>query len=306
MSGREVNNYKGVIFNIQRFSIDDGPGIRTTIFMKGCPLECKWCSNPESQCPYPEIMVHNIRCTHSGKCEEICLKSAIITVEGSKRIDLDKCTHCMECVKVCHTKALECTGRNMSVDEVMEEIEKDSLFYRNSKGGVTLSGGEPLFQWRFARYLLQRCKERGFHTTLDTSGFASWKVMKEVLEYVDLVLYDIKHMDDHSHIKGTGVSNTHILENIERVASMVRTWIRFPVIQGFNDSPENIEAVASLALKLGVEKVSLLPYHEWGISKYEKLGKDYSFSFPGKISDERIEEIKKVFEKKGVVTTLKG
>ena len=306
MSDRDASNHKGVIFNIQRFSIHDGPGIRTTVFMKGCPLECRWCSNPESICPSPEIMVHDIRCIRCGKCKEACPEGAIIAIEGKERIDLDKCTHCMECVKVCCSKTLERVGRYVSVDEVVKEVEKDSLFYQNSGGGATLSGGEPLFQWGFTKNLLQKCKERGFHTTLDTTGFASWEVMEEVLEYVDLVLYDIKHMDDHLHIDCTGVSNTQILENIERTASMVRTWLRFPVIQGFNDSPENIEGVASIALKLGIEKVSLLPYHEWGRSKYEKLRKDYSLPFPGGINDERLEEIKRVFEEKGVVATLKG
>jgi len=306
MLGEEGCNNKGVTFNIQRFSIHDGPGIRTTVFMKGCPLECKWCSNPESISPTPEIMVNSIRCIHCGKCKEICPEDAIIAIEGDKRIDFNRCTQCMECVKVCYTKTLECAGTHMSVDEVLEEVEKDSLFYQNSGGGVTLSGGEPLFQPRFTRELLKKCKEKGFHTALDTTGYASWKVMEDVLMYVDLVLFDIKHMDDHFHKEGTGVSNTQILENMERAASRVRMWLRFPVIQGFNDSPENIEGVASLALKLGVEKVSLLPYHEWGKAKYEKLGKDYPFPFPGEISDERLEEIKRFFEEKGLSVTLKG
>jgi pyruvate formate lyase activating enzyme len=306
MSARERDNHKGLIFNIQKFSIHDGPGIRTTVFTKGCPLGCKWCSNPESISSDPEIMIHDIRCIHCGKCQEACPEGAIISIEGNERIDMEKCTRCMECVNVCPTKTLEIMGRYMTIKEVVEEVEKDSLFYQNSGGGVTLSGGEPLFQWRFTRDVLRECKERGFHTALDTTGYVSWKVMEEVLRYVDLILYDIKHMDDHSHTQGTGVSNTLILKNIERIASMVRTWIRFPVIQGFNDSPENIKEVASLASMLGVEKVSLLPYHEWGRSKYEKLGREYPFAFPGKISSERLEYIRTVFSEKGVVTTLKG
>lgn len=306
MYGKEEDNRRGVIFNIQKFSIHDGPGIRTTVFLKGCPLQCKWCSNPESISPSPEIMVYDARCIHCGKCEEACPEGAIVAIEGSERIDLAKCTHCMECVKVCHSKALERTGTDMTVREVIEEVEKDSLFYQNSGGGVTLSGGEPLFQWRFTRGILQECKEMGFHTALDTTGYASWEVLEDVLRYVDLVLYDIKHMDDQCHMEGTGVSNTRILENIRRTASVVRTWLRFPVIQGFNDSPENVDGVASLALELGLEKVSLLPYHEWGTAKYDKLGKRYVSPYSGQISDERLEEIKRIFEKKGVVTTLKG
>ena len=306
MNDMEDTDIKGVIFNIQKFSIHDGPGIRTTVFLKGCPLQCKWCSNPESIYGSPEVMVHDIRCIHCGECRDVCPEGAIIAIEGSQRIDREKCTKCMECVKVCHSKALESVGRYVSVNEVLEEVAKDSLFYQNSGGGVTLSGGEPLLQWRFARGLLQRCKERGFHTALDTTGFASWDVMEDVLRNVDLVLYDIKHLDDHSHIEGTGVSNKQILENLERTVSIVRTWVRFPILRGFNDSAENIEGVASLASRLGVEKVSLLPYHEWGRAKYEKLGKIYSMPFLGELSDERVEEIKRVFEEKGVAATSKG
>ena len=300
MHSAENSDGTGVIFNIQKFSIHDGPGIRTTVFMKGCPLECKWCSNPESISPSPEIMVHDIRCIRCGQCMEVCPEDAIISIEGNERINPDRCTHCMACVQVCYSKALERTGRNMGIDEVLEEVGKDSLFYQNSGGGVTLSGGEPLFQWKFTRNLLRRCEEQGFHTCLDTTGFVPWKVMKEVLPHVDLVLYDIKHMDDRCHVEATGGSNKQILENVERTASIVRTWIRLPVVQGFNDSPENLEGVASLAARLSVEKVSLLPYHEWGKSKYEKLGKCYLLPFPGEMSDEKMEEIKRVFEEKGV------
>lgn len=306
MSIKETGNQTGTVFNIQKFSIHDGPGIRTTVFMKGCPLKCKWCSNPESINPDPEIMACDRKCMHCGKCKEVCPEDAIIAIEGTERIDFSKCNYCMECVKVCHSKALEPTGRYMSVNEVLEEVAKDSIFYRNSGGGVTLSGGEPLFQSRFTGDLLKRCKEKGFHIALDTTGYAPWKVMDDVLQYVDLILYDIKHMDDRSHIEGTGVSNTKILENLEKTASRVKTWIRFPVIPGFNDSPKNVEEVAFLASTLGVEKVSLLPYHEWGKHKYESLGKSYLFPFHGEISEERLEEIKTVFKEKGVLTTFKA
>ena len=306
MVDREDDNSKGITFNIQRFSIHDGPGIRTTVFTKGCPLRCKWCSNPESISPNPEIMVNDIRCIHCGKCEEACPEGAIIAIEGNERIDQEKCTLCMECIKACHTKALECMGTYMSVEEVVDEVEKDSLFYQNSGGGVTISGGEPLMQWKFTRDILQKCKERGFHTALDTTGYTSWKVMEEVIKYVDLILYDIKHMNDDLHVKHTGVSNVQILENIEKIPPNVRMWIRIPLIPGFNDSTENMKEVASLASRLGVEKVSILPYHEWGKGKYEKLSKEYTFVSPGEIGEERLEEIKEIFKEKGVVTTLKS
>lgn len=295
---------RGIIFNIQRFSIHDGPGIRTTVFMKGCPLRCKWCSNPESRYKDQEIMIHDIKCIHCGKCRESCIEGAIISIEGNKRIDPHRCTRCMECVKTCPTKAMECVGSYISVDDVFEEVMKDILFYKNSGGGVTVSGGEPLLQWEFTRDLLERCKEKGLHTVLETSGYAPWESMEEVLKFVDLVLYDIKHLDSDLHMKGTGVRNKLILENLERTACKVRTWLRFPVLPGYNDSFENVEKVASFASELAVEKVSLLAYHEWGKFKYEKLGKDYSFLPAGEISNERLEEIKAVFAKKGIKATI--
>lgn len=249
-------------------------------------------------------MVHDIKCIHCGNCKKSCLEGAIISIEGNKRIDPYKCTRCMECVKTCPTKAMECVGSYISVSEVFEEVRKDVLFYQNSGGGVTISGGEPLLQWEFVRDLLQRCKEEGLHTALDTSGYAPWEIIEKVLEYVDLVLYDIKHMENDLHIKGTGVPNNQIVENLERTASKVRTWLRFPVLPAYNDFSGNVEKVACLASKFAVEKVSLLVYHEWGKSKYEKLGKDYLFLSAGEISNERLEEIKAVFNKKGVKVTI--
>lgn len=295
---------RGIIFNIQRFSIHDGPGIRTTVFMKGCPLECKWCCNPESIKAFLEMMFHNKKCIKCGKCLDVCSEGAIISLEGDKRLDFDKCTHCMECVKVCSTKALECVGSYMGVSEVVKEVRKDILFYQNSGGGVTISGGEPLLQWEFTRDILKSCKEEGLHTALDTTGYASWKVIEEVLKYVDLVLFDLKHTDNDLHLKGTGVSNNLILENLKQTAFIVRTWLRFPVLPGYNDSVKNAEKVACLASKLSIEKVSLLIYHEWGKPKYEKLGRDYPFLFPSEIEEERLKNIKKIFGEKGVKATL--
>ncbi len=295
---------KGLIFNIQRFSIHDGPGIRTTVFFKGCPLICKWCSNPEGINATQEIMVDDDKCIHCGECKKACPEEAVIGIEGNKRIDAGKCTLCMKCVDVCPVKALQCVGDFLSVSAVIEKAKRDALFYRNSGGGVTLSGGEALLQWEFARDLLKICKEEGWHTALDTTGFASWVNMREVLKYVDLVLYDIKHMDEKSHIEGTGVSNKLILENIEKTASMASIWIRIPVLPGYNDSSEHMEMIAQVASKVVVAKVSLLPYHEWGRHKYGKLGTDYSFEYPGLINDEKLKEISGIFEGKGLEVTV--
>jgi pyruvate formate lyase activating enzyme len=300
------NRDAGIIFNIQRFSIYDGPGIRTTVFFKGCPLNCLWCSNPEGINSKPEILVSDGGCIHCGKCKEVCPESAVISLEGNKkeRIDLDKCTECMECVSACPTRTLDCIGKYASIDEIVEELGRDSLFYRNSGGGITVSGGEPLLQAQFARGLLSKCKESGFHVTLDTTGFASRDILRTILKFVDLVLFDIKHLDDTSHKHGTGVSNSLILSNFEKTAQSVRTWLRYPIIPGFNDATEHVEGVADLAFKVGIEKVSLLPYHEWGKHKYAKLGREYSFASYA-VSSDQLFEIKQIFESKRMSVTIK-
>lgn len=215
---RTLKDNRGLIFHAQRYSIQDGPGLRTTIFMKGCPLRCEWCHNPESIKPYPELMSRDRKCMKFGNCVQACLTGAItLDQTGGRRINREKCILCFDCVAVCPTGALEKVGTYMTVDEVMTEIERDELFYRKSGGGVTISGGEPLLQWRFVRDLLRACKQRHLHTALDTSGYARWPALQSVLEYVDLVLYDIKHMDLQLHKKKTGVGNSLILANLRRI-----------------------------------------------------------------------------------------
>jgi len=300
------NNDAGIVFNVQRFSIHDGPGIRTTVFFKGCPLNCQWCSNPEGINSKPEILVNDARCIQCGECKEVCPENAVISLEGNKRdrIDLAKCTECMECVRACPTRTLDCVGKYVSADEIIEELKRDKLFYDNSSGGITLSGGEPLMQSQFARALLSKCKESGLHTTLDTTGFASWEDFRHVLEFTDLVLFDIKHLDNELHTQGTGVSNKVILRNFERTAQTVRTWLRYPILPGFNDSYEHVQEVAVLALKLRIERVSLLPYHEWGKHKYAKIGRKYSFASHA-IGSDRLLEMKKMFESEGLSVSMK-
>jgi len=196
---------QGTVFDIQRYSIHDGPGIRTTVFVKGCPLRCKWCSNPESQNSYPEVLFSKAKCDGCGKCVEVCPLGAIILDGDGIHIDRAKCDRCMKCLDVCYPHAIRCAGERKSVEEVIEEVSKDELFYRNSGGGVTISGGEPLFQPQFTLALLKECKERQLHTALDTCGFANWKEMEGILDYTDLVLFDIKHLDPEMHLMGTGL-----------------------------------------------------------------------------------------------------
>lgn len=303
MSDEQGPDRTGLVFDIQRFSIHDGPGIRTTVFMKGCPLRCRWCSNPESIKPYPEIMTFDVRCNKCNKCLDVCSPGAIEIGETIK-IDRSKCNLCMECVKVCYPAAIKVAGQYMSVEEVVEEVEKDRLFYQNSGGGVTVSGGEPLFQWEFVAALFKECQERHLHTTLDTTGCAKWPAIEQVLKYTDLVLYDIKHMDPLRHRDKTGRSNALILNNAKKVARETRTWLRFPVIPGYNDSESNIRQLSEFGLACGVEKVCLIPYHRWGEGKYKRLGRKYLFGGIEPPTSDHIDEVRRTIESHGLTVTI--
>jgi len=294
------SNHKGLVFNIQKFSLHDGPGIRTTVFMKGCSLSCRWCSNPESMNRHKEIMIYDVRCIGCKKCVEACPVGAIAFTERGREIDWDKCDNCLECARVCPSKAIECVGDYMTVDEVVKKVEDDRTFYENSNGGMTVSGGEALIQSEFVREVLKKCREKGIHTALDTTGNAPWQDIENVLEYVDLVLQDIKHMDTEMHKKGTGVGNELILENARKIAKSVRIWIRIPLIPDYNDSESNIRNVAEFASHIGAEKVSVLPYHDLGSSKYPKLGRIYPMEGTTPPTEEAVERVRKTIESFGL------
>lgn len=272
--------------------------------MKGCPLNCYWCSNPESISPDPEIMTYDMKCIGCGDCARACPGSAISVIEGMRRIDRSQCDLCMECAGVCPSGAIEQVGKHMSVEEVVHEVVKDIQFYIDSGGGVTLSGGEPLHNWEFTMEVLRQCKQKGIDTALDTSGLALWEILEQVLEYVDLVLFDIKHMDPASHKKGTGVDNTLILENAEKTARKVKTWIRVPVIPVFNDSESNIRKLAEFCARLPIEKISLLSYHSWGEEKYQRLGKTYPIKNAPTIKDEKLQILHKKIASYGIDVTI--
>ena len=287
---------KGIVFNIQKFSLHDGPGIRTIIFMKGCSLACKWCSNPESINRNQEIMTYDVRCIGCKKCMQACPAGAIVLTEKGREIVWDKCNNCLECARVCPSKAIECTGQYMTVDEVVKKVEDDRTFYKNSNGGMTISGGEALVQAKFVGEVFRKCREKGIHTALDTTANTFWEELENVLEHVDLALVDIKHMDPDMHRRGTGVGNEMILRNAEKIAARVRTWIRMPLIPGYNDSESNINRVAEFAVAIGAEKISVLPYHELGSYKYPRLGRVYRMNGTKPPADEDVAKIGQILE----------
>jgi len=299
----------GRVFNIQRYSIHDGAGIRTLVFLKGCPLRCLWCSNPESQKGQPELGYIQSRCVGAEDCGAPCIAAcpvgAIRLDEAGKAvIDRVKCDACGMCAEACGKDALKVVGREMSVAEVMAEVEKDRPFYRRSGGGVTLGGGEPLAQHRFAAELLKAAQGSYLHTAIETCGHAPWPHLEAVLEHVDLLHFDVKHMDPARHEELTGQSNELILDNLRKVSSIKSPQdviIRIPVVPGYNDSVENIGATAEFAAGLGFRSIELIPYHRMGTSKYAQYGMAYPLTGCEPPSDADMARLRKIVEEIGMV-----
>jgi len=290
-----------VITEIKRFATHDGPGIRTTVFIKGCPLRCKWCSNPETQHSYPEIYFIANKCQLCGRCQEVCPENAI-DLNKSERIEREKCTRRMRCVEVCPNGALERVGVEVTPEKVAEKVIEDSPFYTHSGGGITLSGGEPLTQPAFAARLFEICHENNISTVLDTSGYAKPEAVFQVLQYTDLVLLDIKTISSEEHRIWTGVSNELILENAKLMASKTEVRISLALIPGVNDSKENIDQTADFVRSIGIKYIDVLPFHRLGQGKYQSLGLKWAFKCK-KVSDKEVQKAMERIEARGLMVT---
>lgn len=299
-------NMTGTVFDIQRFSLHDGPGIRTIVFLKGCPLHCKWCSNPESQDKNPVVMYRRDDCFKCGRCISVCKVNAI-SFDNETHIDREKCTGCGECSNVCPSGALVLKGKKMTIQQVVKELKKDSTIFRRSDGGITLSGGEPLTQYEFASQLLKACKSQGWNTAIETTGLGSIEAIEKVIPYVDTVLLDIKHIDPYVHKKYTGVTNDVILENAKLISKISKTTVRVPVIPGFNYSIKDIKDIAEFVKTLkNVDTIHLLPYHTFGENKYDLLGMQYTLDKTKRLKEEDLQEHKKIVESYGIKCIIGG
>ena len=301
---------RGGVFNVQRYSLHDGDGIRTTVFLKGCPLSCAWCHNPESQSLAAERVYREGRCLLCGRCVAACERGALAVVDGRLRLDPGKCIDAGDCARVCPTGATELVGRDWDVAEVLAVVRRDVPYFDQSGGGVTISGGEPLYQPEFVEALLRACREEAIDTTLDTSGHAPPEVIERVVPLCDAVLYDVKHTRSAQHQEHTGVPNDQILENLARVrritcATGASLRVRVPLVAGVNDDPE--EAARLAVLVAGLEPpppVDLLPYLNFGDSKYERLGRPVpAYAAP---SEARLHAFVGVLRAAGLQVTIRG
>jgi pyruvate formate lyase activating enzyme len=299
INAREMNSdIEGTIFSIQHFSIHDGPGIRTTVFFKGCPLQCLWCHNPESIDYRPEIMLHEEFCIQCGHCLDICPNNCHQMTGTHREFIRDLCTGCGRCAEECCSETLVLKGKKYNVKDVLNEVEKDKPFYEQSGGGMTVSGGEPLAQPRFCRELLKSAAERGLHTVVDTSGYAKWEVFESILEWTSLFLFDVKTYSTELHKHLTGIDNIRIILNLKKLLKgNVPLIVRIPLIHGYNDQLSEMEEIARMIAAINHSTpVHILPYHQFAEQKYHRVGKNCSILGEARPSEDQLVRLGGVFK----------
>ena len=295
-----------LIFNIQKYCVHDGPGIRTVVFFQGCPMRCRWCANPESHEFEPELMIYPDKCIGCGRCRSVCGSGCFLTDEnGEIRFERRKCISCGNCAEVCYAGSRCMSGKLMTLDEIKKNVDRDMVFYKNSGGGITFSGGEPMCFPDQIYELAEYYKKQGVTTAVETCGYVPFENFEKVLPYIDLVMYDLKIMDDEKHIKYTGGSNKQILENLRKISQKVRIVVRIPIIPGINDSDEDIDQFGKFITELNshitelnsrIDTIHILPYHNFGLNKYDALGKEYLLYDIKSPSHECMEDIKSRLE----------
>ncbi len=310
MQPNDPGTETGLVTNLQDFVVHDGPGLRILVFLKGCPLSCSWCQNPESMSSSPEIEFHSSLCLDCQHCVQVCPIPGAVTTDKEQRIDRTKCIRCMECVGVCLGGALRRAGEQTTAEELFQKIiDYKPFFDRSDSGGVTISGGEPTFQPSFTLKLLGLCRRLGIHTAVETCGYTDYRILKKVAEESDLILYDIKHMDETKHLLGTGKPNSLILENLRRLCQETDTKIvvRIPLICGFNDDEENITRTAEFVSSLKkIERVDLLPFNELPSAKYHALGLEWEWDETTRQPAEYLNRLKGIVESYGLKVTIGG